>query len=85
MSAHDLSALVAFAHELADLARAETLPRFRRGVAVDIKEAAEWDPVTEADREAARCHHPRPSSSLVQRRRQRRMQRQWPTRQWQWP
>ncbi len=65
MSAHDLTSLIAFAHELADLARAETLPRFRRGLAVDIKEAAEWDPVTEADREAERVirahieeHHP---------------------------
>jgi len=51
----DLAALTAFAHELADLARAQTLPRFRSGLTVHNKEDEAWDPVTEADREAERA------------------------------
>lgn len=51
----DLDALVAFAHELADAARRETLPRFRSALAVDNKLAADFDPVTDADREAERA------------------------------
>lgn len=41
-----------FFHLLADLADAETLPRFRRASAVDTKVKTGWsfDPVTEADR-----------------------------------
>ena len=46
------------AHRLADAAAAETLPRFRTGLAADDKDggpgAADYDPVTEADREAER-------------------------------
>ncbi|HEX2017798.1 MAG TPA: histidinol-phosphatase [Aurantimonas sp.] len=37
---------------LADVADAETLPRFRNGASVDNKLAAAFDPVTEADRAA---------------------------------
>lgn len=48
--------LLAFAHRLADAARAETLPRFRTGIAADNKLAGTgYDPVTEADREAERA------------------------------
>jgi histidinol phosphatase-like enzyme (inositol monophosphatase family) len=43
-----------FLHRLADLADQETLPRFRRPLAVDAKSdpGREFDPVTEADRRA---------------------------------
>ena len=40
---------------VADAADAETLPRFRAGTAVDNKRAADFDPVTEADRGAERA------------------------------
>jgi histidinol phosphatase-like enzyme (inositol monophosphatase family) len=44
----------AFLHRLADLADAETMPRYRTNIAVDtkVKEGYTFDPVTEADREA---------------------------------
>jgi myo-inositol-1(or 4)-monophosphatase len=45
----------AFFDALAEAAAAETLPRFRMSVAVDNKEDAGFDPVTEADREAERA------------------------------
>jgi len=49
----DLAAeLSAFAEELAEAARTETLPRFRAGGDVLNKEDAGFDPVTAADREA---------------------------------
>lgn len=54
MNAPDLVALIAFAHGLADAARGETLPRFRSALAVDNKVAGDFDPVTDADREAER-------------------------------
>lgn len=44
-----------FFEAIAEAAAAETLPRFRMSVAVDNKEAAGFDPVTEADREAERA------------------------------
>lgn len=44
-----------FAKRLADLARAETLPRFRAGGPVINKAGAGYDPVTDADREAERA------------------------------
>ncbi|MFN0024795.1 MAG: inositol monophosphatase family protein [Parvularculaceae bacterium] len=47
--------LGAFALRLADAARAETLPRFRAGAEVHNKAGAQFDPVTEADREAERA------------------------------
>lgn len=44
-----------FAERLADAARAESLSRFRTGERIDNKEAgADFDPVTDADREAER-------------------------------
>jgi myo-inositol-1(or 4)-monophosphatase len=46
--------LVDFALKLAAAARAETLPRWRDGVAAEDKGGATFDPVTEADREAER-------------------------------
>ncbi|MBO9099738.1 MULTISPECIES: histidinol-phosphatase [unclassified Rhizobium] len=42
----------AFFFELADAAKAETLPRFRAGIDVVNKEAVGFDPVTEGDRAA---------------------------------
>jgi len=44
----------AFLHRLADIADAETMPRYRTDIAVDTKpkEGTTFDPVTEADREA---------------------------------
>lgn len=46
----DLDGLLAFAHHLADLADAVTLPAFRAGLAVETKR--DGTPVTEADRGA---------------------------------
>lgn len=42
----------AFFNRLADAAKAETLPRFRNGTAVNNKEVSGYDPVTEGDRAA---------------------------------
>lgn len=42
----------AFMHRVAEVAAAETLPRFRQNGAVANKHASGFDPVTEADREA---------------------------------
>jgi myo-inositol-1(or 4)-monophosphatase len=53
-SAEDLLILKAFAQELADAARSETLPRWSLGIAADDKGGGHFDPVTEADREAER-------------------------------
>ena len=43
---------LAFLNRLADAAKAETLPRFRTGVAIDNKYKVGFDPVTEADQAA---------------------------------
>ncbi len=43
-----------FFFRLADAAKAETLPRFRTGIAVDNKQAGGYDPVTEGDQAAGR-------------------------------
>jgi myo-inositol-1(or 4)-monophosphatase len=52
----DLETFAAFAGRLADAARAETLGRWRCGVAVEGKAAAaDFDPVTDADRGAERA------------------------------
>ncbi|HEX8533787.1 MAG TPA: inositol monophosphatase family protein [Allosphingosinicella sp.] len=48
---HDL---ITFAQRLADAARLETLPRWVNGAAADDKGGGEFDPVTDADREAER-------------------------------
>src|ERR1700710_1862085 len=42
----------AFFFQLAEAAKAETLPRFRAGIDVVNKEAVGFDPVTEGDRAA---------------------------------
>ena len=51
--------LMAFAERLADAARGQTLPRFRKSGAVENKAAKDFDPVTDADRAAERIirHH----------------------------
>ena len=49
------TSFVAFAHQLADVARDQTLPRFRAAVAVQNKLDTDFDPVTDADREAERA------------------------------
>lgn len=43
-----------FFHSLADIAGETVLPFFRRSIAIDNKEPDDFDPVTEADREAER-------------------------------
>lgn len=49
----NLLKFVAFAHELADAAAAQSLPLFRAGIAVENKQqSGGFDPVTEADRNA---------------------------------
>jgi histidinol phosphatase-like enzyme (inositol monophosphatase family) len=50
MSAFSLSEDLEFAFRLADAAGEAILPFFRAGTAIDNKEAAAFDPVTEADR-----------------------------------
>jgi myo-inositol-1(or 4)-monophosphatase len=56
MPAHDIDALLAFADELADAARAVILPHFRANVAVEHKPGKyNFDPVTEADKGAERA------------------------------
>ncbi|RLQ88467.1 histidinol-phosphatase [Notoacmeibacter ruber] len=50
----DSAIMADFLRELARLAAEQTLPRFRRALAVDNKEEGAFDPVTEADREAER-------------------------------
>ena len=51
-----LPELMAFAHRLADAARAETLGRWSAGCRVDGKSGAlDFDPVTDADREGERA------------------------------
>ncbi|MCP1200357.1 histidinol-phosphatase [Notoacmeibacter sp. MSK16QG-6] len=52
--ATDAAQMAEFLRELAGFAAGETLPRFRKAIAVDNKEDAAFDPVTEADREAER-------------------------------
>ena len=54
MTVSDLRDFTVFAERLADAARGETLPRFRAGAAIDNKLSLAFDPVTDADREAAR-------------------------------
>lgn len=50
-----LAEFAAFAEELAAVARAETLPRWLAGCAVEDKGNGAFDPVTEADRAAERA------------------------------
>jgi len=51
----DFSSIEALALRLADTARQETLPRFRKGGEVFNKAGIWFDPVTDADREAERA------------------------------
>lgn len=53
-SDQELKKYIAFAEGLADAARAQTLPRFRKGIDVANKAGSSFDPVTEADRESER-------------------------------
>lgn len=53
-SPQDLQEFSSFALRLADAARAETLPRFRKGTTIFNKAGPWFDPVTDADREAER-------------------------------
>ena len=50
----DLKSYLEFAHRLADAARGETMPRWIGGSAAEDKGGREFDPVTDADREAER-------------------------------
>ncbi len=54
MKTPDIESLTSFAIELAAASAAETLQRFRSPMEVEVKAAADWDPVTEADRAAER-------------------------------
>ncbi len=49
------AAFLAFAEQLANVARQETLPRFRSGVLITDKGDSAFDPVTEGDRAAERA------------------------------
>ncbi|MEO1013887.1 MAG: inositol monophosphatase family protein [Pseudomonadota bacterium] len=53
--AAELQEFTTFAERLADVARSETLVRFRAGAAIDVKDGHRFDPVTDADREAERA------------------------------
>jgi histidinol phosphatase-like enzyme (inositol monophosphatase family) len=62
--------ILAFAHELADVARATILPYFRAGGAVENKAEIGFDPVTAADKAAelamrAKIRAERPDDSIV--------------------
>lgn len=54
LSSDELKQFADFAQRLAAAARAETLPRFRSGAHIVNKAGADFDPVTDADREAER-------------------------------
>ncbi len=47
--------LLEFARELAVAAANTILPQFRKNIAIDVKQAKDWDPVTEGDRAAERA------------------------------
>lgn len=53
-SSTEIDNLTRFALELADASAKIILPQFRKNISIDVKAAAEWDPVTEADRAAER-------------------------------
>ena len=54
-SPEEMKEFSGFAARLADAARAETLPRFRKGTTIFNKAGPWFDPVTDADREAERA------------------------------
>ena len=51
----EISTLTAFARSLAELSGKAILPHFRSPLAVQNKQAEDWDPVTEADKSAERA------------------------------
>lgn len=53
-SSAEIEKLTHFALELADASAKIIVPQFRKNISIDVKAAAEWDPVTEADRAAER-------------------------------
>ena len=53
-SSSEVDKLTQFALELAEASAKIILPQFRKNIAIEVKAAAEWDPVTEADRGAER-------------------------------
>ena len=55
MSAHDVPRLLEFADMLADAAREAILPYFRATHRISNKDAARFDPVTDADEAAERA------------------------------
>ncbi len=55
MTAHDTPALLAFADQLADVAREAILPYFRAAHTVSLKDGSRFDPVTDADEAAERA------------------------------
>ncbi|MGJ8609871.1 MAG: inositol monophosphatase family protein [Octadecabacter sp.] len=55
LSDDDMAALRTCAHTMADAARSVILPLFRSGLVSDNKDAAGFDPVTEADRAAEKA------------------------------
>jgi myo-inositol-1(or 4)-monophosphatase len=50
----EIKELTQFALKLAAASAKIILPQFRKNITIDVKAAAEWDPVTEADRSAER-------------------------------
>lgn len=50
----EIAELTEFALKLADVSAKIILPQFRKNIAIDVKIAETWDPVTEADRSAER-------------------------------
>lgn len=50
----EVEKLTQFALGLAEASAKIILPQFRKNISIDVKAAAEWDPVTEADRAAER-------------------------------
>ena len=55
MNSSELNDLTRFALELSRAAAKEILPHFRQNAAVEVKQARDWDPVTEGDRAGERA------------------------------
>ena len=51
----ETASLLEFARELASAAAEAILPQFRKNIAIEVKQAKDWDPVTEGDRAAERA------------------------------
>ena len=50
----EIARLLEFARELAAASAKVILPQFRKNIAIEVKQAKDWDPVTEGDRAAER-------------------------------